>query len=85
MVVSTVTSTVPADSTGVSAMIWLSFETVKQPAGDDRHGYAFDELTSVLEPKNTSVAPVNPEPVMVTDCSPPEPEAPPFGETPVTV
>ena len=38
-----------------------------------------------MPPKNTSVAPVNPDPVMVTVCSPPGPEAPVFGETPVTV
>jgi hypothetical protein len=81
---STVTSTVPAASLGVSASIWLSdVGAWKHPAVDPGHGYTI-EVTAVA-PKDTLVAPRNPDPLIVTICSPPGPDAPVLGWTPVTV
>jgi hypothetical protein len=55
----------------------------KHPAADPGHGYTI-EVTTVA-PKDTLVAPRNPVPAMVTPCSPPGPDMPALGETPVTV
>ena len=64
----TVTSTVPAASTGEIAVIVESLATVKLAAGTD--------------PNLTAVAPVNPEPLTLTNVPPPT--SPPGGNTDTT-
>jgi len=65
----TVTSTLPAAWAGLVAVIWVSELTVK--------------LVALVVPNLTAVAPVKPQPVIVTtvppDCGPL------LGETPVTL
>ena len=65
----TVTSTVPCVPAGVRAPIWVSESTVQSRAG--------------VVPKSSTVAPVNPVPVIVTKVPPAI--GPPFGATAVTV
>jgi hypothetical protein len=64
----TVTSTVPEDSAGAVAVIWVLLLTVYDVAG--------------VPPKFTALAPVNPVPVTVTTVPPPV--DPDDGDTPVT-
>ena len=64
----TVTSTVPADSAGLVAVICVAELTVK--------------LLAAMVPKSTAVAPVKPVPVIVTDVPPAA--GPAAGLTPVT-
>ena len=52
----TVTVTAPAGPPGVTAVIWVALLTVK--------------LVAAVPPKVTAVAPVKPEPVIVTDVPP---------------
>jgi hypothetical protein len=65
----TVTSTVPADSAGEVAVIWVPDTTVN--------------VVAERSPNDTAVAPVNPVPVIVTEVPPAT--GPALGLTPVTV
>lgn len=65
----TVTSTVPAGSAGLTAVIWLLLSTTRDDAA--------------VAPKSTAIAPVKPEPVIVTLVLPDT--GPEVGLTPETV
>ena len=61
----TATVTAPAGPPGVTAVIWVALSTVK--------------LVAAVPPKLTAVAPLKPEPVIVTDVPPAA--GPVFGAT----